>query len=113
MVDHFCSTNPSNLIRPLKVNSKFVVEDENINMGFKDVQFYEELNTFNLEMLRDIDYLGDYFLKKDKRYENSQYYEKLYGSKRRNMSDLEHFANAKVRPLVPKRSHFINELYKL
>ena len=110
-----CSVYASNLVEPVKVNSKYVMVDENLNKAFKDTEYYKELNSFNNEMLRELDsYSKNYVEKKDKTYENRDYFEKVYTRKPKPLfeNDINYAEGQYIRPLIPQRSYFIRELEK-
>lgn len=110
-----CSVNPSNLIEPVKVNNKYVLQDKNLNKSFKDTAYYEELSKFNDEMLRELNYSrSNYIERKDKSYENYDYMKNVYKKKQKMLFDSEskYTENDIIKPLIPQRSYFICELNK-
>lgn len=110
-----CSIYPSNLVEPIKVNSKYVELDPNLNKSFKDRKFYEELSKFNEEMLRELDMSrSSYSSRKDKSYENYDYYEKVYKKQPKMLfeNDINYEKSQLVKSLIPKRTYFIQELNK-
>jgi hypothetical protein len=110
-----CSVYPSNLVEPVKVNSKYVELDPYLNKSFKDKFFYEELSKFNEEMLRELDISrSNYSSRKDKSYENYSYLEKVYNKHPKMLyeNDKGYEKSQLVKSLIPKRTYFIQEINK-
>ena len=110
-----CSVYPSNLVEPVKINSKYIITDKNLNKPFQDEKFYEELEEFNREMLRELDnQKNNYFSKKDKSFENLDYFQRVYAKKPKQLyeNDGKYYEANFVRPLIPQRSFFLSELNK-
>lgn len=76
--EYYFSIRPSNLIEPVKVNSKYLIDNNYVKKPYSDEAFYKDLNNFNNKMIdilncNNTSKLEKYMHNIDKSYENYEY----------------------------------------
>ena len=101
--------NPSNLTKPLRVNPKYSVKEEDFIQPYSDKVFYDNLKEFNRVKLKQHsgDYYQTYMRYKDKAYENDDY-KKLTSSSGDDFTYDNYHEKQFIKSLASKRIYKIN-----